>query len=707
MKRIFLLFWIISASLSAISQNAPQSFESTFEEALILTEENLHPQALEKWLELHSIAPENNMVNYRVGVAYLNSFSNKTDAMPYLAQSVENGIDKNFNPVSPFMDKPPREAYFHLGRAYHLNYKLDSAITSYNKFMELASSKHHLTERARQGIDWAKSAKKLTDNPRDYEITNLGSTINSRFPDFSPVISVDENALFFTSRRLRDDSSNFGNIEPQTGEYFEDIYVSYKNREGEWQEPELLNINGPGHNATVNVSVDGQTLYIYRDDNGDGNIYESKLVGETWTEPEKMGDMVNSKAWETHVAVSADGETIYFVSDRKGGLGGRDIYRTVKLPNDEWSKPLNLGPTVNTPLGEDAVFISPDGRTLYFSSEGHNSMGGFDIFTTTLQDDDTWSEPENIGYPLNTVQNDVFFVTSADGQRGYFSSAKSESFGEKDIYTVKLPERELEEGLAVLKGFVVPPEGESLPDNTSIYVTNNQTGETRSYQPRSRDGVFVAILPPCVEYNIDYRVNGESIHSEYVSVPCDAAYQEINKEIMLDPVNLGDSRVTTISGDENVGETVKQTKVTEGDTTTVTTKQGEEEYVTQTPAGTTVFDKKYGYNEMDVNLEASRFILFMNDIAEMVKSQESIDVTIEGSASKVPTSTYNTNQNLADLRAKRGRSKFMQALKAKGIDTSKVNISSSEGKVQGPNYAGDYKNEEKYRPYQYLKITAR
>ena len=182
-------------------------------------------------------------------------------------------------------------------------------------------------------------ARTLVAAPKSYSVSNVGPVINNDHPDFSPVISVDGIAMFYTSRRVRPDSSNSGVIDLLAGLPFENIYVSDKDRNANWQKPEVLNINPPsGHIATVNVSADGQTLLIYRDDGGDGNLYESKLVGELWSDPVLIGSDVNTKAWETHCALAADGNTLYFVSDRKDGQGGRDLYRVVKLPTGEWSK---------------------------------------------------------------------------------------------------------------------------------------------------------------------------------------------------------------------------------------------------------------------------------------------------------------------------------------------------------------------------------
>jgi hypothetical protein len=500
--------------------------------------------------------------------------------------------------------------------------------------------------------------------------------INTEYPAYSPVISIDENALFFTSRRLRADSSNFTLTDNETGGYYEDIYVSYKNREGEWQEAELLNINTNVHSATVNVSPDGQTLYIYQDEGGDGDIYESKLVGETWTEPVKMGESINSTAWETHIAVTADGQTAYFISNRKGGEGGRDIWRTRILPNGEWGKPENLGPTLNTPYDEDAVFISPDERTLYFSSEGHTSIGGFDVFYSFLQEDGTWGEPENLGYPINTTDNDVFFVISADGKRGYFSSVRDEGYGEKDIYIISLPEPQAVQ-LALLKGVIIPAEGEKLPDNLTVMVTNLGTGESSVFTPRARDGSFVAILPPCYDYEVEYLIGDNRVGTDAFKIDCDQTYQEVEKELTLSPLVLSD----------------------QGETIMVSTTKGEGK-----PAE---FIEYFGYNQKDVEQQHDLFTDFMTKVKTLASTKEQVNIRILGSASQVPTRSFSSNQELADRRAETTKARLLEYAKEMDIPAEKLKFTRVEGKVQGPDYAGDASAaQDKYRKYQYVQINA-
>ena len=168
------------------------------------------------------------------------------------------------------------------------------------------------------------------------------------------------------------------------------------------------NINTPGHEATIGISADGQQLLIYKDDAGDGNIYLSRLMGENWMTPQKLTENVNSKSWEPSATITPDNNTLYFTSTREGGFGGRDIWRSVRLPNGEWAKPVNLGPKINTPYDEDAPAILADGKTLYFASQGFNSMGGYDLFYSVWdQENNTWSAPRNVGYPINTPGDEM------------------------------------------------------------------------------------------------------------------------------------------------------------------------------------------------------------------------------------------------------------------------------------------------------------
>ena len=391
------------------AQISGSNFNSKFIEANQLMEEKLWNRASNIWSQLILEDQFNGNVNYKLGYCLLETANRKLESLKYLELAVEAGISKNYDPFDPSEKKAPIDSKYYLSRALHLDYQMEKAIISYTQLLADIPSKHRLTPLAKRQIEMCNQAIFQVTNPQNYTISNVGSTINSNYNDYSPVISLNEKTLFFTSRRVRMDSTNINITDDDTGENKEDIYVSYKDQDNEWQSPELLNINTDGHAASISVSPDAQTLYIYFDQGGNGDIYKSQLVGESWTTPEPMGSDINSPAWETHITVSSDEKTLFFISDRENGYGGRDIYQCVKLPTNEWSKALNVGPSVNTPYDEDAVFLSADGKTLYFSSNGHKSMGDFDIFFSSLGDDGEWSKPENIGYPLNTTDADVFF----------------------------------------------------------------------------------------------------------------------------------------------------------------------------------------------------------------------------------------------------------------------------------------------------------
>jgi outer membrane protein OmpA-like peptidoglycan-associated protein/tetratricopeptide (TPR) repeat protein len=492
-------------------------------------------QAIKLLTLADSLDPNNANINFKLGYCYLNSVNGKKKAEAHLEKAVKNISQKYKDNTFKERSAPPI-AWFYLGQAYHINNKFDQAIEAFNKFREFTEPNNlNLDAEINRHIQYCINGKMLTAAPIAMEVKNIGKTINSEFPEYAPVISADESVLIFTSRR----PNTTGGKIAEDGSFFEDIYISY-NQNGEWTEPKSIgeNINTPGHEATIGLSVDGQQLLIYKDDNGDGNIYYSKLDGDTWQAPIKLSDNINSKSWESHASISSDGNTLYFTSNRKGGYGGRDIYFSRKLPNGEWGLPINMGPKINTPYDEEGPFIHPDNRTLFFSSKGHNSMGGFDVFISLKDENGNWSQAMNLGYPLNSSDDDVFYVLSADGKRAYYSSIKEDSYGDKDIYVASFIEFK-EKPLALIKGTVKDANG-NVPKDVVITVSNNETGEiVGTYIPNSKTGNYLFILPPGANYNITYEAEGYLFKSENIDIPEDANYFQVNKAIELEPIQIG------------------------------------------------------------------------------------------------------------------------------------------------------------------------
>lgn len=268
----------------------------------------------------------------------------------------------------------------------------------------------------------------------EHIITNLGQTVNTPYDEFSPIISSDGLVLIFTSTRP---ISKEGIAKKVQG--FENVYISYYNdMTWKWSEAKMLGetINQPGkNNSPIALSNDGQRMLLYRGD-PDGNIYESVLNGEQWSEPVKLPEPINSGKHESSASIAPDGRTIYFVSNRKGGQGKLDIWLCHQDNTGTWGKAENLGATINTDDNEEGVFIHPDGKTLYFSSMGHNSSGGFDIFKSVFENG-SWSTPVNLGNSINTPEDDLFFTLTADGKTGYYSTAYLENVGSKAATNAK------------------------------------------------------------------------------------------------------------------------------------------------------------------------------------------------------------------------------------------------------------------------------
>lgn len=539
-KLLFSLFVI-----SGVSLFAQMDDKEKFREALYLMDENRFASAEPLLEEIYSNDKENANINYCLGLSIYKTFTekDKVRALSYLIFASKK-VDPNYSYLDPREKKAPVDVWYYLGKAQHNDYQFLEAIESFKKFKTYVNDKHPLYKEIEKSINMSTYAQQSVLNPVNIKTTNLGQKLNGFYPDFSPVVRIDESAVYYTSRRLRKDSSNYNVYDPIDGMMFEDIYVSLKEEDGTWGEPYPLNINTDGHEATVNLSIDGRTLYLYKDINGNGELFESKLEDdsmgyETWSKPELLGSDINTKAYETHVTITPDGKKLYFISDREGGLGGKDIYFCNRLPMGTWALSQNAGPILNSDHNEDGVYMHPDGKTMYFSSDGHESMGGYDIMFSTMTDTG-WTKPENMGYPINSVDDDVFFVTTPDGKRAYFSSFKEEGYGEKDVYMLELIDAE-ETALTLYRGEFTFVDRYVPPSGAEVSITNNLDGETVGYYtPRQRDGQFSAILIPNQSYHFVYSADGYETYEEDIYVSSAGNYQEIYKDIKLRPVRVGD-----------------------------------------------------------------------------------------------------------------------------------------------------------------------
>lgn len=494
--------------------------------------------AIPIYLNLYVQDPANMNLAFKLGICYLSSRKDRALAIPYFVKAGTSTSD-NYNGNSFKEKNAPLITYKYLGDAYHLNEQFDKAIEAYQKFLSVMTEKgekdKELIPEAQRRIEMCKTGKMLVSQPLKLKIENLGNSVNSPYADYSPVLSADQNTLYFTSRR----PETTGGQKDADGNSMEDIYMSVRQKTG-WSKAENMGsrINTEWHEASVGVSPDGQTILIYKDDNGDGNIYSTFLDGDVWTTPVKLNDNINSKHWEPSAFISADGNTLYFSSNKPGGTGGRDLYTSKRGTDGDWGNALNMGPNINTPFDEDAPFIHPNGVSLSFSSNGHNTMGGFDIFTSLLSEEGNWSEPVNVGYPVNTTDDDIFYVVSPDNRKAYLSSYRKGGFGEKDNYLVTFLDRK-ETPLTLIKG-VIKDESGKPAEKVEITVTDNETGIiTGKYQANAKTGQFLFILTPGKNYNVTYQAKEHLFYSENIEIPAKSNYYEVKRSVSLYPIVVG------------------------------------------------------------------------------------------------------------------------------------------------------------------------
>jgi len=431
---------------------------------------------------------------------------------------------------------------FYYARVFHLQQKFELAISLYREYQKTLDPEEPEYFEMHQYIANCKNGIELVKTPVKVIIKNLGPVVNSPYPDYVPVISADETELLFTSRRP---NTTGGGTDLEDGMYFEDIYQSNRINDTSWSAPVALGngINTESHDACVGLSPDGMGLLMYRNSGTDGgDLYMSILKGEVWDKPKRLGNSINTPSWEPSASISSDEKAIFFTSNRKGGLGGTDIYLTRMKDNGDFGPAILLGPAINTPSDEDAPFIHADGKTLYFSSKGHKSMGGYDIFycTIDIETGEVLTPPQNIGYPINTADDDVFFVWSADGKRAYFSSIRDGGYGDKDIYVL---EREVAKKAptVLFKGQIVACE-DKHPITATIFVTDLSTQKIVGvFNSNSFTGKYTVSLPAGKNYGISVEASGYLFESKNINFPLTDGYIEIVDTICMNKFKVNSS----------------------------------------------------------------------------------------------------------------------------------------------------------------------
>ncbi len=499
--------------------------------------------ALEYYMMAYNEHPSSAMLNYKIADCYLHTLY-KYKALPHAIKAYE------LNPKVSF------DIDYVIGMGYHQVQDFDNAIAYYNKFMTNYSGKNAdtLAMAKRKVVECGNGKELVKENV--YEVVNMGPDVNSEYAEYVPLVKADKSYMLFTSRRPQQKVDLANTSKKIRGErlskfdmdYHEDIFKTINESDTSWSQPcrfDYSTRKNSLHDACVSLSYDGATIYNYRGNNN-GDLYTATIKDGKWTKTVPLKG-INTKYREDHIAVAFDNKTAYFVSDRPGGQGGKDIWQSTRINENEWSTPVNLGPMVNTAFDEEGVFIHPDGKTIYFSSRGHNTMGGFDVFETTFEDG-KWTTPLNMGYPTNSPDDDVFFILSSDGKTAYLSSVKEGGYGMQDIYAIgtfekkKDKRKDKDPEFVSYKGYVVDKDSKTKL-KAKIEIIDNSTGlKVYTEEVDDKNGYTVA-LPSDKKhksYTINVTVEGYVVYTETVDV---SGNKEIDKNIELEKVKVVISNV--------------------------------------------------------------------------------------------------------------------------------------------------------------------
>jgi outer membrane protein OmpA-like peptidoglycan-associated protein/tetratricopeptide (TPR) repeat protein len=575
--------------------------------------------------------PNNALALFRAGIAYMSFDKEKASDYIYKAQKLKPKVSKDVE--------------YWLGRVDHLNYNFDEAITHFQAYNTTLKSKDSRKKELAQLIQHSKNAKVQFNTPKDIFVKNLGPTINTAYSEHSPVISNDDKLLLFTSRGENvtgaggTGSKSKGNV-ASDGEYYEDIFEAKRINDEEWEKPRSLSgaLNGKGHDASIQVFDNDTKMLMYRQDEN-GDIFYSERSGGDWTEPKKLNGNINSKAFESDAYITPDGKTIYFSTGKYSEDGSLDIYFATRQPGGDWGPAKSMGSAINTQYDDDSPYLSRDGKTLYFSSRGHNTMGGYDIFKSEWDSvGNKWGRAENMGYPVNTPDDDTYYRLSPDGSYAYLSSYRIGGYGEKDIYTINYIKN------AIIRGKVFSKRDSStvIPGVELVFSGTQADKTALSYRDVTKPETG------------DYQVNVLSGRTYQVAVSKDG--KNIETQEFAIPISTNDS--------------------------TIVEKNFYVDYIDTTSMIASQFKKIYF--DTDKYKLRPESIRELSNITNILKANPGINISIEGHCDSRNTDEYNMvlGQNRADA--------AYNYLKKSGIaETRMVTVSYGERRPAAANDSPD------------------
>jgi outer membrane protein OmpA-like peptidoglycan-associated protein len=546
--------------------------------------------------------PNNAKALFNAGISYMSFDKEKASDYIYKAQKLKPKVSKDVE--------------YWLGRVDHLNYNFDEAIAHFQAYNATLKKNDQRKEELAQLIQHSKNAKVQFNSPKDIFVKNLGPTINTQYSEHSPVISSDDKMLIFTSRgeNVTGASGSVSDKKNKSvaadGEYYEDIFEATRIDEENWQKPRSLSgvLNGKGHDASTQLFDNDTKLLMYRNDNN-GDIFVSDKSGGDWSAPKPLDGNINSKAYEGDAYISADGLTLIFATGKYSEDGTLDLYQSTRSAmGADWGAAKSLGANINTKYDDDSPYLSKDGKTLYFSSRGHNTMGGYDIFKSEYDEAGRkWGPAQNMGYPINTPDDDSYYRLSPDGSYAYLSSYRIGGYGEKDIYTINY----IKNANIVGKVFSKKDSTTVIPGVELVFSGAQADKTALSFRDVTKpDGAYQVAVLSGRTYQVAVSKDGKNIETQEFPVP-----------------------------------------VSTNDSTTIT-KNFYIDYVDTTTFGATAF--KNIYFDTDKYKLRPESITELNNISQVLMANTGLNISIEGHCDSRNTDEYNMvlGQNRAEAAKK-------------------------------------------------------
>lgn len=539
MSRYFLFILLISSNL-VYGQSLIRKAQNSFDDAQQFVRQNIFDEAIKHLNAAVKADPKFQKAYWQLGDIY-KRIRNTQKAKENYRLVVGSAPVENAN------------IYFLLGETELQTGDYAQAKQSFESF--LTNSKQidqKYIDKAKKYISDCDFSIEAVKNPVAYEPFNMGFYVNSEHKDYFPALTADGQTIIFT-RNVK------GN---------EDFYTSTQ-KNSEWQKAKSLsnNINTPNYNeGAQSISPDGRYLFFTGCNRPDGvgrcDIYVCRKEGNDWSKPINLGNVINTNEWESQPSISADGNTLYFLSNRAGGFGGYDIWKSNLDVSGHWTKPVNLGPNINTAYDESTPFIHADGQTLFFSSDGWPGLGQKDIFYSNLQPDGTFSKATNLGYPINTFNDEFGFIVSADGQEGLFSSNLDGGFGDVDIYKFKLPTHLKPHPITYVKGVVRDKDTNKPLEGNVIVVNLNNKITAYNEITDSETGDFIAVTPTNNKYSFNVIADGYMLYSRHLDVKNEDANKPIDLEILMEKIKAGNKvKLNNIFFDTNKYDLLPQSIV--------------------------------------------------------------------------------------------------------------------------------------------------